>query len=92
MLEIFLIVYLSKKIGKIVEEKEHKKGIYIFMLVIFWLLGEFIGAFIGMIVTGKEGIIIYLYALIGAGFGALLSFLIVKNLSKKEVPEDSDIT
>ena len=92
MLEIFLIVYLSKKIGKIVEEKERKKGMYIFMFVVLWVVGEFLGAIAGILVTGEEGIIIYLYALMGAAGGAVLSFIIVKGLSKKEITEDSAIS
>ena len=92
MLEIILIVYLAKKIGAKVEEKGYKKGGYIFMFVAFWILGEFLGAILGAIATGEEGMTIYLFALVGAAVGAFLSFAIVGGLNQKEpliVPRDN---
>jgi len=80
MLEIFFLIFLSKKIGKIVEAKGRKPGGYKAMLVAFWFGGEIIGLIIGGAMFG-ESIAIYLIALIGAGVGAAASFGIANNLA-----------
>jgi hypothetical protein len=85
MLEILFLIFLAKKIGKIVEEKGRKPGRYKAMLVAFWFGGEIIGFIIGGAMLG-ESIGMYLIALIGAGVGAAVSFGIANNLSP-EGPE-----
>ena len=84
MLEILFLIFLTKKIWKIVEEKGRKPGGYKAMLVAFWFGGEILGLIIGMSALG-EGIGMYLIALIGAGIGAGVSFAIANNL-KQETP------
>ena len=42
MLEIILIIYLSKLIGRKASEKGHSAGPYQLMFVAFWILGEII--------------------------------------------------
>jgi len=85
MLEILFLIYLSKKIGKIVEAKGRKPGGYKAMLVAFWFGGEIIGFIIGGAAVG-ESIGMYLIALIGAGIGAAVAFGIANNLAP-ERPE-----
>ncbi len=85
MLEILFLIFLSKKIGKIVVAKGRKPGRYKAMLVGFWFGGEIIGLLIGQSMLG-ESIGIYLIALIGAGVGAAVSFGIANNLTP-ERPE-----
>jgi hypothetical protein len=84
LLEILFLIYLSKKIGKIVEAKGRKPGGYKAMLVAFWFGGEILGLVIGMSALG-EGIGMYLIALVGAGIGAAVAFAIANNL-KQETP------
>lgn len=85
MLEILFLIYLSKKIGKIVEAKGRKPGGYKALLVAFWFGGEILGLVIGMSIAG-ESIAMYLIALVGAGIGAAVSFGIANNLAP-ETPE-----
>ena len=85
MLEIILVIYLSKKIGKMVEAKGQKKGWYVFMFVMLWIIGEFVGAIIGGLIA--EGPLIYLFAILGAGLGALISFGIVYGICSTELSE-----
>jgi hypothetical protein len=85
MLEIILIIFLSKKIGQIAEEKKQSKALFKFMFVVLWILGEFIGAIIGLNLT--KGLTVYLFALIGAALGAIISFAIVNNLKNMIIEE-----
>jgi hypothetical protein len=93
MLEILLIVVLSKGISRIVKSKGYKSGWFVVMFIVFWFAGEIGGAIIGMIIgiisTGGRAttttgpgephmLIAYVCALIGAAAGAATAFLIVK--------------
>jgi len=81
MLEVFLIIFLSKKIGLMLEQKGRKKVPYIILFVLLWIVGEFAGAIVGTISQGAGRPIVYLYALIGAGVGTAISFLFANALS-----------
>lgn len=45
MLEIILVVFLCQKVGTMVGDKGHGKGLYYFLIVIAWFGGEFAGPF-----------------------------------------------
>lgn len=79
MLEIIALIFLTKKIGAICEDKGRKAGWYKALTVLLWFGCEVAGAFIGVITVGG-GVIVYVYALIGAVVGAGISFVIAKNL------------
>ena len=81
MLEIIAIIALSRYIGRLAKEKNRKPGGYITMTVILWIVMELLGAVIGAIIFG-EGIMVYLFAILGAGIGALISIAVAKNLSE----------
>ena len=83
MLEIILITYLAKQIGRIAEEKGHAKVRYQILFVVLWIVFEFLGAFIGAMLSDGEMATAYIFALIGAGLSCLISFLIVNSLSEK---------
>ncbi|MCX6328454.1 MAG: hypothetical protein NTZ85_02915 [Bacteroidia bacterium] len=80
MLEIILIYFLSKQIGIKAEDKGHRKGPYIFMFIILWFCGEIIGAIIGVRSTEELTAKVYLFALVGAALGTIISFVIVNSL------------
>ncbi|MCI0490375.1 MAG: hypothetical protein L0229_27595 [Blastocatellia bacterium] len=82
MLEILLLIFLTRKIGEICQEKGHKAGGYKALTVVLWFGGEIVGAIVGALATsGEGGVMIYILALIGAAVGAGISFAIVNNLS-----------
>lgn len=83
MLEIFLIIYLSKKLGKIYEDKGYKKGWYIAMFVISWIVFEVSAMIVGFIILGEESFIPYLIALLGAGLAYLLNYLFAQSLQDR---------
>ncbi len=83
MLEIFAIIYFSKKVGQRAEEKGYARGWFVFFFVLFWIIGEFTGAIVGAFSFG-EGMQMYLSAIFGAAIGGSLAYLIVAVLKDKE--------
>jgi hypothetical protein len=82
MLEILLLIFLTRKIGAICEEKGRKAGGYKALTVVLWFGGEIAGAIIGVVATsGDGGALVYLLALFGAAVGAAISFAIVNSLT-----------
>ena len=80
MLEVLLLIYLCKELGKIIRNKGRKPRGYQWMLVLFWIVGEAIGMVVGVILTGNTGGA-YVTALLGAAAGAAGVFIIAKNVS-----------
>ena len=84
MLEIIAIISLSKKIKRIVIEKNLKPTKYIVIMVLLWISLEFFGAIAGTIFFGED-FVVYLFALTGAGLGALLGYTIANNAKPKVI-------
>jgi hypothetical protein len=89
MIEILLLVALTRKIGRICEEKGRKAGGFKALTVLLWIGGEIFGAVIGVILLGAEDLGIYLFALIGAAVGAGISVLIANNLTPVQTESSS---
>ncbi|AGC77721.1 hypothetical protein LX97_02099 [Nonlabens dokdonensis] len=85
MLEIFLIIYLSKKIGAILESKGYKKGWYIALFVFTWITGELGGFVIGALVFPEQPIAMYIIALLGAAAAFAANFYFAKSLPNKNM-------
>jgi hypothetical protein len=51
MLEILLVIWLSKKIAATVKEKGRQPAGYVVLFVFLWIGGEITGAVIGMLIT-----------------------------------------
>jgi membrane protein DedA with SNARE-associated domain len=85
MLEIILLIFLTRHVGEIVESKGRRKtGWYKLMTVLLWLGGEVMGAIAGGIVaalSGSGNFVVYICALLGAAAGAGISVLIARSLS-----------
>ena len=88
MIEIIILLKLSRENGSVAKEKGYNKGKYIFLTILCWLTGEFIGAIIGGLLF--QGIIIYLFALVGAIIGAVIIDRYIKNLKDKNVNNEFD--
>jgi hypothetical protein len=83
MIEIILLIYLTRSVGEIVKQKNRRPGWYKLMTVLLWLGGELVGGFAGGIVvalTDANQAFIYLFALIGAAIGAGAAFLVAKSV------------
>jgi hypothetical protein len=84
MLEILLLWVLTKRVGKIVEQKGRKSGWYKVLTVVLWFGGELAGGFVGLIIVEVFELslwVIYLFALGGAAVGAGIAYLIANILS-----------
>jgi hypothetical protein len=83
MLEIILLIYLTRHVGEIVQAKGRRGGWYKLMTVLLWLGCEVVGAIIGAIVAAMSrsgSLLIYLFALIGAAAGAGISILVARSV------------
>lgn len=80
MLEMLILVNLSRKMSRIVEEKGLDKTPFIIRLVAFWFAGEIGFALIGVALNGGEfGAMSLVLAVMGAAAGAVLAFATAQN-------------
>lgn len=91
MLEIILIIVLSKRIAAIVSEKGRSPIGYVVMFIFFWLAAEFAAAMlvaIGWLIMhpNKEQplLVLWLAGLLGAACGGGLAFIIAYRLPAVE--------
>ncbi len=89
MLEIIAIIFLSKKNGKLAEQKGLKSSTWVLYSVLCWIAFEVIGVIVGIISFGQENIgPIYLLAL---ALAVSSYFFIRSILNKKPDTLDDDI-
>jgi hypothetical protein len=82
MLEILAIIYLCRLNGSTAKKKGHEPARYVVFSVLLWIGGEVLGGIVALILTrGDDGAgLIYIFALLGAVWGACVSRLIVNRL------------
>lgn len=78
MLEILLVFFLGNKLGQKAVSRGLSKS-YGLVIIPFWLLPEFFGAFL-LSLLGADVVAVYAGALIAAGIGAALAFIVVGNM------------
>ena len=76
MLEIIILIFLSRHIGKIAERKGQPVGKWKMYTVLAWLAGEIIGICIGLLLFGPEPV--YMIVLVGLPC-AFAGYHIVRN-------------
>lgn len=94
MLEIIILVILSKRIGNIAQAKGLAPGRYKALLVVMWFLGEITGLF-GFkaldsamhIPHSSETMVLVIMAAAGAIIGAVVAFFVARN-AKSVLDED----
>jgi ABC-type uncharacterized transport system permease subunit len=84
MLEIIALVFLTKKMGLIAEQKGLKPGTWKLYTVLAWIGGEILGALAGVLLFDSDNTI---SVIILAVAGALLGYFIVKSILDKK-PDD----
>jgi hypothetical protein len=98
MLEIFLIIAISKKIAAMLKEKGRSAAGYVILFVVMWFGGEIVGAVIGAIVTiaadpnpnaMNAGFpwMAYVMALVGAAIGGGIGYAIAAAVPAIEKPD-----
>ena len=81
MIEIIALIFLTKEIGTIAAKKGLKPGFWKLYLILAWILGEFAGVIIGVMIFEPENIFSVL--LMGIA-GAFTGYVLIKsNLTKR---------
>ena len=90
MLEIFALIFLTRKIGVLAIKKGQAPRQWKLYIIVAWIIAEFLGIIIGQELFGKEIVLgLLLFALVFA-FGSYL--LIDYTLRQKpDVHDDDDI-
>jgi hypothetical protein len=89
MLEIIALIFLCKRNGSLAEKKGLKPGMWKGYTVAAWMLMEFLGIFIGMMMFGRTNLI----AIFAVGiFSAFGGYLFVRyNLENKPDDLEEDV-
>jgi hypothetical protein len=75
-MDVIVLIFLAIEIGKLATRKGLSSTKWIINLVLAWVVGEFIGAVIGVNIFGKENIFSWLLIAWGC---ALSSYFAIKN-------------
>ncbi|MFT7285620.1 MAG: hypothetical protein ACI90Q_002422 [Nonlabens sp.] len=75
-----MLIYLSKKIGKMLASKAHKKAGYIAVFVITWIAAEVGGGAIGAVLFPEASIAMYGVAFLGGGAAYFANYFFAKSL------------
>ena len=90
MIEIIVLYFLTKEIGKIASTKGLPAGKWKFNLVMGWIAGEVLGIIIGFSLFGKENF--FSCILLALGCAASSYFFIKSYLSKlPDILSDDDV-
>lgn len=90
MLEIILLIFLTKKIGTLAETKGLPPKRWKLYLVLGWICAELLGAFIAVMIFGPDDLFSCFLVAIGC---AGSSYLLIKNYLSKlpDVISDDDV-
>jgi hypothetical protein len=83
MIEIIVLIFLTRGIGSIVMEKGYNPTPFKTLTIILWFLVEVLAILIAL-PTAKSNAAAYFWGFIGAGIGAAIIFLIVLSLPEKD--------
>lgn len=75
MLEIIVLIFLTKDVGRLAESKGVKPLTWKIYTVVGWIISEIIGIFVGLMIFGKDNL--FSIILVGLAF-AVTSFFIIK--------------
>lgn len=84
MIEILFLMFFTRRIGAVVSAKGVSPGGYKALAVALWIGGEVIGAIAG-VSLGADGGGLYVGALLGAGCGALIAWLVANGVESRKV-------
>jgi hypothetical protein len=83
MAEIVVLWILCRRISAVARQRKRDPFHYQVLLVALWILGEFLAAVVGVMLTGSLNIVVYIIALIGAVIGSSIAF---KRVSRGDGP------
>ena len=90
MLEIIILYFLTKKIGVLAATKGLSPGRWKLNLVLAWIVAELLGAFVAVIIFGKDNLFSAL--LLAIACAASTYFMITNYLNKlPDAVDDEDV-
>lgn len=90
MIEIIVLIFLTKEIGRLAEQKGLKKNRWKLYTVLGWFALEIIGVIAGLILFGQDNLVSI--GLIALAFAVTSYFIIKANLNKRpDANLDEDI-
>ena len=89
MLEIIILIYLTREIGRLAHSKGLKPGTWKIYTVVGWITLEIIGVIAGVIIFGKDNL--FSIGMLGLAFGITSYFVIKAQLNKLPDYFDDDI-
>ena len=90
MLEIIILFFLTKKIGVLAATKGLSAGRWKLNLVLAWIVAELSGAFIAVIIFGKDNL--FIAQLIALACAVSTYFIITNYLNKlPDVVDEDDV-
>lgn len=91
MLEIIALLTLGKAIAAMATRRGRSAALFVVMLLVLWLGGEFAGAILGALAVAAGGhsmddhmFMVYLGCLVGAAAGAVTAFTVAYNIPPAE--------
>ena len=80
MLEIIVLIFLTKEIGKIANSKGVKASTWKIYTIFGWIISEIFGIIIGVMIFGKDNL--FSIILVGLTFAITSYFIIKAQLNK----------
>ena len=80
MLEIIALIFLTREIGRLAEEKGLKPLTWKIYTIISWIITEIIGIIVGVMLFGKDNL--FSVVLVGLTFAITSYFIIKAQLNK----------
>ena len=80
MLEIIILIFLTKQIGRLAHSKGLKTGTWKIYTVVGWIISEIIGIVIGVMIFGKDNL--FSIVMVGLAFAITSYFIIKAQLNK----------
>lgn len=89
MLEIIILIFLTREIGRLAHSKGLKPGTWKLYTVAGWITLEIIGVIAGVIIFGRDNL--FSIGMLGLAFGITSYFIIKAQLNKLPDYFDDDI-
>lgn len=81
MIEIIVLIFLTRDIGRLAEQKGLNKGRWKLYTVLGWFILEIIGVLAGLMIFGQDNLVSI--GLLALAFAVTSYFMIKANLNKK---------
>ena len=89
MIEVIVLFFLTREIGRIAIRKGLKKGQWIFYTIAGWVLMEILGIIVGLMIFSQDNL--FSIMMVGIAFAVTSYFIIKAQLEKLPDVRDDDV-